>query len=166
MRNTKKILFSGALIGALAFTSVTHAEGEPQMAADQTVPQAPAQQDATPAVPQIPAQQDPLVPTQSAPDQVNPGEPQSATPPEAAQQLPTDPYDVTEFFSDAQRYAIGDAVPEKYRTKTYEIIEWQKRHLPAPEADSHWTYMGGNYVLIANSDGKIIKVKSGDIFFH
>ncbi|GLR08498.1 hypothetical protein COO59_18765 [Mixta theicola] len=123
MRNTTKILFSGALIGALAFTSVAQAEGEQQAAPAETVPQPSAQQ-------------------------------------------PKEPYEVTEFFSDAQRYTIGSAVPEKYRTKTYEITEWQKRHLPAPDADSHWTYMGGNYVLISNVDGKIIKAKSGDIFFH
>ncbi|MGD8165551.1 RcnB family protein [Pantoea sp. FN0307] len=191
MRNTTKILFSGALIGALAFTSVTHAEGEPQTAPAETVPQTPAQQDPNQGVPQTPAQQDPNqgVPqtpaqqdptqgqTQDAPastvpqepaqtqPQVEPATPDAATP-DTAQQQPKEPYEVTEFFSDAQRYTIGSVVPEKYRTKTYEITEWQKRHLPAPDADSHWTYMGGNYVLISKADGKIIKARSGDIFFH
>ncbi|AUX95360.1 hypothetical protein C2E15_03360 [Mixta gaviniae] len=133
----------------------------------QPVPQTPGQQDPTQnqtpgapesAVPQDPTQTRPQ--TETAPDVT-----QNA--PDAAQaQQPKEPYEVTEFFSDARRYSIGDAVPEKYRSKTYEITEWQKRHLPAPEADSHWTYMGGNYVLITNGEGKIVKAKSGDIFFH
>lgn len=177
MRNTTKILFSGALIGALAFTSVAQAEGEQQAAPAETAPQ--TQQNPAQGVPQTPAQQDPTqVQTQGAPEsavpqdptqtrpQADPATPGAATAPNAAQQQPKEPYEVTEFFSDAQRYTVGSQVPEKYRAKNYEITEWQKRHLPAPDADSHWTYMGGNYVLISNADGTIIKVKSGDIFFH
>ncbi|TPG58246.1 RcnB family protein, partial [Ewingella americana] len=38
--------------------------------------------------------------------------------------------------------------------------------LPAPSADSHWTYIGGSYALITNTDGKILKAESGDIFFQ
>ncbi len=173
MRNTTKILFSGALIGALAFTSVAQAEGEQQVAPAETVPQTPAQQNPAQGVPQTPAQQDPTqMQTQGAPESAVPQDPTQTRPqvdpaaPDAAQQQPKEPYEVTEFFSDAQRYTVGSQVPEKYRAKSYEITEWQKRHLPAPDAGSHWTYMGGNYVLISNADGKIIKAKSGDIFFH
>jgi Ni/Co efflux regulator RcnB len=175
MRNTTKILFSGALISALAFTSVARAEGEQQTAPADGAPQ--TQQNPTQGVPQTPAQQDPnQVQTPGAPETAVPQDPTQTSPqgadtqpaptaaPEAAQ--PKEPYEVTEFFSDAQRYTIGSQVPEKYRAKAYEITEWQKRHLPAPDAGSHWTYMGGNYVLISNADGKIIKAKSGDIFFH
>ncbi len=42
----------------------------------------------------------------------------------------------------------------------------QLRNLPAPDAGSHWTYMGGNYVLITDADGKILKAYNGDIFYH
>ncbi|MEQ4530245.1 MAG: RcnB family protein [Mixta sp.] len=176
MRNTTKILFSGALISALAFTSVARAEGEQAAPAD-SAPQ--TQQNPAQGVPQTPAQQDPnQVQTQGTPEAAVPQDPTQTRPqsaqdqpaptaaaPDAAPQ-PKEPYEVTEFFSDAQRYTIGSQVPEKYRAKAYEITEWQKRHLPAPDAGSHWTYMGGNYVLISNADGKIIKAKSGDIFFH
>ena len=187
MRNTHKLLFSGALISALAFTSVAYAEGEqatdpaqtqenPIQSAPQTQGNpgqpAPEQTPANPAqpVPQTPDQQNQQDPTQGAPESAMPQDPtqtrpQAETPPDAAQ-APKEPYEVPEFFSDSRRYTIGDTVPEKYRSKTYEITEWQKRHLPAPEADSHWTYMGGNYVLITKGEGKIVKAKSGDIFFH
>ncbi len=29
-----------------------------------------------------------------------------------------------------------------------------------------WTYMGGAYVLISDTDGKIIKAYDGEIFYH
>jgi len=75
-------------------------------------------------------------------------------------------YEVTEFVADFNKYKIGDTVPEMYRSEQYNIKQWQLRNLPAPDAGSHWTYMGGNYVLIADADGKIIKAYNGDIFFH
>ena len=40
------------------------------------------------------------------------------------------------------------------------------RNLPAPDAGTHWTYMGGAYVLISDTDGKIIKAYDGEIFYH
>lgn len=51
-----------------------------------------------------------------------------------------------------------------YRTDEYNIKQWQLRNLPAPDAGTHWTYMGGAYVLINNTDGKIIKAYDGEIF--
>lgn len=74
-------------------------------------------------------------------------------------------HEIKQFTADFQRFEIGDTVPETYRSKTYEIAQWKQRNLPAPQADSHWTYMGGNYVLIANATGKILKAESGDIFY-
>ncbi|MEN5018746.1 RcnB family protein [Erwinia sp. Eh17-17] len=87
-------------------------------------------------------------------------------PPATAPQVnPADPYDLQYFFADFKRFAIGDVVPDVYRSKKYEIVQWKVRHLPAPEADSHWTYMGGNYVLITNADGKILQAKQGEIYY-
>lgn len=76
-----------------------------------------------------------------------------------------DPYDVKNFFADFTHFSIGDTAPELYRSKQYEVSQWNVRHLPAPVADSHWTYMGGNYVMITNADGKILKAESGDIYY-
>ena len=53
-----------------------------------------------------------------------------------------------------------------YRTDEYNIKQWQLRNLPAPAAGTHWTYMGGAYVLISDTDGKIIKAYDGEIFYH
>lgn len=75
-------------------------------------------------------------------------------------------YDVKEFYADSRHYTYGDVVPDLYRTKKYEIVEWQKRHLPPPETGSHWTYIGGNYVLISDGEGKFLKAESGEIFFQ
>lgn len=51
-----------------------------------------------------------------------------------------------------------------YRTDEYNIKQWKLRNLPAPDAGTHWTYMGGAYVLINDTDGKIIKAYDGEIF--
>ncbi|SFN23623.1 regulator RcnB of Ni and Co efflux [Izhakiella capsodis] len=79
---------------------------------------------------------------------------------------PQNDYEVKSFFADYKKYIIGDIVPPLYRTKPYYITDYKVRHLPAPQPDSHWTYMGGNYVLISNGEGKILQAKAGEIFYH
>jgi len=78
----------------------------------------------------------------------------------------TDAYKEETFNADFKNFKMGDIVPDIYRTDTYNIKQWQLRHLPAPGPDNHWTYMGGNYVLITNASGKILNALSGDIFFE
>ncbi|WP_456311139.1 RcnB family protein [Serratia proteamaculans] len=142
MRKLKVVLCS-ALFSAAALSSVPAAWAE----AEQSAEAAPEVQ--APAV-QTPESQNSL----------------SQDPPATAPQTnPNDPYDLQYFFADFTRFAIGDVVPEVYRTKQYEIVQWKVRHLPAPEADSHWTYMGGNYVLITNAEGKILQAKQGEIYY-
>ncbi|MCV6005337.1 nickel/cobalt homeostasis protein RcnB, partial [Escherichia coli] len=34
------------------------------------------------------------------------------------------------------------------------------------DAGSHWTYMARNYVLITDTEGKILKVYDGETFYH
>lgn len=74
-------------------------------------------------------------------------------------------FDIQEFHADYKPFKIGDIVPDLYRTKEYQIDAWKIRHLPAPEAGSHWTYMGGNYVLITDAEGKILRAMKGEIFY-
>ncbi|WP_058913858.1 RcnB family protein [Entomohabitans teleogrylli] len=74
-------------------------------------------------------------------------------------------YDVQEFSANFKNFRLGDTVPDIYRSQPYEIKQWQIRNLPAPEANSHWTYMGGYYVLIADADGKVLRAVTGDIFY-
>ena len=77
-----------------------------------------------------------------------------------------DQYALKEFTADFTQFHIGDTVPAMYLTPEYNIKGWQQRNLPAPDAGSHWTYMGGNYVLITDTEGKILKVYDGEIFYH
>jgi len=78
----------------------------------------------------------------------------------------TSSHEINSFFDDSTEYKLGDTVPGLYRTKPYEIVDWQQRHLPPPLAGSHWTYIGGNYAMITDTDGKILKAESGDIYFQ
>ncbi|CAO97717.1 RcnB family protein [Erwinia tasmaniensis] len=145
MRDLKVVLCS-ALFSAIALSSVASAYADNDPIAEAVVPEVQA-----PAV-QTPESQNSL--SQA------PGEQGSQ-----AQSNPADPYDVKTFFADFKRFTLGDVVPELYRGKKYEITQWNVRHLPTPQADSHWTYMGGNYVMIANVDGKILQAKSGEIYY-
>lgn len=75
-------------------------------------------------------------------------------------------YALKDFIADFTHFNIGSTVPPMYLTDEYNIKQWQLRNLPAPDAGSHWTYMGGNYVLITDTEGKILKVYDGEIFYH
>lgn len=83
----------------------------------------------------------------------------------AALSASANPYEIKSFFADFTHFSIGDTAPELYRSKKYEVTQWDVRHLPAPVAGSHWTYMGGNYVMIENDGGKILKAESGEIYY-
>lgn len=89
-----------------------------------------------------------------------------AAPQTAAATGGTQSYEVKDFVADFTKFTIGDTVPEMYRSEEYNIKQWNLRNLPAPDPGSHWTYMGGNYVLITDADGKILKAYNGDIFYH
>lgn len=144
MRKLKVVLCS--VLFSAALSSVFTAYAESDWAAEGASPEVQA-----PAV-QTPESQNSL---SQAPDEQTP----------QVQSSPADPYDVQTFFADFKRFAIGDVVPDLYRTKKYEVAQWNVRHLPAPEADNHWTYMGGTYVMITNADGKILQAKSGEIYY-
>ncbi len=84
----------------------------------------------------------------------------------AAPQGGIEKYEIQEFVADFTKFKPGDTVPPMYLTEEYNIKQWQARNLPAPDAGSHWTYMGGNYVLITDTEGKILKIYDGEIFYH
>ncbi|QKJ86065.1 hypothetical protein PMPD1_1099 [Paramixta manurensis] len=146
MRKLKGMLLSGVmLVGALPLLSF--ADGENQSVG------------AAPSPTEQPSQT--MTPDQSMSAQ----QPDQAAPPAQADQSGPHSFESQSFFADFKRFKIGDTVPDLYRSKHYQIVEWKKRNLPEPDAGSHWTYMGGNYVLITDADGKILKAESGDIFF-
>ncbi|WP_145031467.1 RcnB family protein [Pantoea ananatis] len=167
MRRTQIAFISaGLLFGSLSLIPAAQAAGE----TTDNVPPPPQIQPANPtaqpgdnnaqpgaaahAKPQAPMSSDsndgitPTTPSQSA---GNPGKPN---------------YDLSTIIIDYKEHKIGDTVPDKYRSKTYTITEWQKRNLPAPQPDTHWAYINANYILITNDTGKIVMGKSGDIFFR
>ncbi|WP_413721383.1 RcnB family protein [Sodalis sp. RH23] len=153
---TQVLLFTaGLLAGSLSLVSPVRAEGEQDAVAPQQEQVQPQQEPAQPEQAPAPAQPDSAQPqlTQPQPELT---QPQPAAPPS---------YELNKIIIDDKEHQIGDTVPAKYLTKQYEIVEWQKRHLPAPVENSHWTYASGNYLLITNDTGKILKAESGDIFF-
>ncbi|HBV38451.1 MAG TPA: hypothetical protein DEF05_01830 [Erwinia sp.] len=158
---SKHVLFSALLFAAMPLVSTAFAEDS----------QVEAPQDPAAAAPQAPATDAPAAPAPAAPAPVapeaqTPSQAQTPSGEEAAPQRdPAHPYEIQYFFADFQRFAIGSIVPDRYRTKKYEIVDWKTRHLPAPEQGASWTYMGGNYVMFAKEDGRILKVESGDIFY-
>lgn len=147
-----KVVICSALFSAASLTGVSsaYAEAEANTAA---LPDA-----STPAAPEGAAAPEPSVPDAGTPEVSSP----EAT---TAQPVAADPYAVKSFFADFTHFTLGDNVPELYRSKKYEVVQWKVRNLPAPVADSHWTYMGGNYVMITNVDGKILKAESGEIYY-
>lgn len=151
MRKLQVILCS-AVFSTVALASVSAAWADDEQNAAQQAPEAVAQQtDAAAAASQTTEAQAETATAEQPSDQ--------------AQADSADPYSVKSFFADFTHFAIGDTVPDLYRTKKYEVTQWTVRHLPAPVAESHWTYMGGNYVMIANTDGKILKAESGEIYY-
>lgn len=170
MRRTQRVLLSmGLLVGSLSLIPAVQAAGE----ATDTVPPPPQIQPANPgAQPATPdtgsaqpdtgaAQNQPQTSSQSN-DGITPTTPTSPAPSNGARPN----YELSTIIIDYKEYKIGDIVPEKYTDKTYTITEWQKRNLPAPQANTHWAYINANYILITNDTGKIVMGKSGDIFFR
>ncbi|MFG1173596.1 RcnB family protein [Erwiniaceae bacterium CAU 1747] len=154
MRKLQVILCS-AVLTTLALTSVSAAWAEDEQNAAQQAPeQAPQDAETTAQGSQA----------EKAPAETATAE-QPSDPTIQALADSADPYSVKSFFADFTHFAIGDTVPDLYRTKKYEVTQWAVRHLPAPVAESHWSYMGGNYVMITNADGKILKAESGDIYY-
>lgn len=166
MSKSKSILFSAILLGTAPLMTVAFAEDAQQA---QTPADSAAQ---TPA--DVPAAQAP----ESQPPSDAPGSSSGTQSQSSAHQMqdpkdqeaqdkpdPAHPYELNYFFADFQRFTRGSVVPDRYRTKKYEIVDWKTRNLPAPDAGTNWTYMGGNYVLISKADGKILKAESGDIFY-
>lgn len=66
-------------------------------------------------------------------------------------------YELDGVTADFKQFHIGDTVPPLYLTPEYNIKQWQQRNLPAPDAGTRWTYMGGSYVLITETEGKSSK---------
>lgn len=173
MRRTQIALISaGLLFGSLSLIPAVQAAGE----TTDNVPPPPQVQPAAPASPSgesnvqpgSNAAQPETAPVQShAPASSDSNDGITPTTPSHAEGNPGKPnYDLSTIIIDYKEHKIGDTVPDKYRSKTYTITEWQKRNLPAPQPGTHWAYINANYILITDDTGKIVMGKSGDIFFR
>ncbi|VDR29126.1 Nickel/cobalt homeostasis protein RcnB precursor [Raoultella terrigena] len=58
----------------------------------------------------------------------------------------------------AHDFRKGQPAPERYRGNAYRINNWNDRGLPAPPQGQHWSYIDGNYVLIAAATGIITSI--------
>lgn len=168
MSNTKIVLLSAVLFGTLPAISPAFAadeQAQPVQATEDPAAQDQSVTDPSAADAQSSAAQENLGVTTpgQTPDVQTPAEHKLDEP---EQPDPANPYAIKTFFADFKRFSIGSVVPDLYRTKKYEIVDWKTRHLPKPEEGTSWTYMGGNYVLFSKADGKIIQAESGEIFYH
>ncbi len=157
MGNSKVVLFTAVLLFGAPFC-LSSAYAEDGQGTDVQTPPAGSSQNPSIAPAQNPTADSSQNPSIAPPQ--NPTADSTQNPPAVHS------YEIQTFYVDSKQYKIGDIVPDLYRTKPYEIVQWNIRNLPAPDDGSHWTYMGGNYVLITNDDGKILKAESGDIFFQ
>ncbi|WP_128174148.1 RcnB family protein [[Pantoea] beijingensis] len=152
---SKTIVFlSAVLLSALPAISTAYAEGQEPLV--QNSPDATAQAD-------IDAQNQGVTSSGQTPDVQTPAEHDQD---DEGKPDPAHPYAVKTFFADFQRFSIGSIVPDRYRTRQYQVVDWKTRNLPQPTDGTHWTYMGGNYVLITEAEGKIVQAESGEIFYQ
>ncbi|PIF23444.1 RcnB family protein [Candidatus Pantoea floridensis] len=160
MRRTHVTLLSaGIFLGALSLTPAALAEGEQT---DNVPPPPQVQQPAPDAQTQAPTAD---APASNEPAESS-GDVAPIRPPQSGDASAPNNYDLTTIIIDYKEYKVGDVVPDEYRKKQYTIVEWQPRHLPAPQPGTHWAYINANYILITDDSGKIVMGKSGEIFFR
>lgn len=59
------------------------------------------------------------------------------------------------FAWNGHDFRRGHPVPHAYRGPHYRVDNWRERHLPPPPRGQYWSYIDGNYVLIAAATGVI-----------
>ena len=52
----------------------------------------------------------------------------------------------------------GHPAPAPFRGDEYRVRDWSDRGLPPPPEGHHWSYIDGNYVLIAAATGIITSI--------
>lgn len=59
------------------------------------------------------------------------------------------------FAWNGHDFRRGHPMPQEYRGPHYRVDDWRERDLPAPPRGQYWSYIDGNYVLIAAATGVI-----------
>lgn len=151
----KKIL-SLAIILSCAFTSVSWADGP---GGNNHGQQQVWQQDAGRSGPDGNRQQGPGKGAQANNHQGNDSNRGPARGDKGPQGNPQQPRHEQEHFAwNGHDFRKGQPAPERFRGNDYQINDWNDRGLPAPPRGQHWSYIDGNYVLIAAATGIITSI--------
>lgn len=62
------------------------------------------------------------------------------------------------FAWNGHDFRRGQPAPEHFRGNDYRVNDWHNRGLPSPPRGQHWSYIDGNYVLIAAATGIITSI--------
>lgn len=60
----------------------------------------------------------------------------------------------------------GHPAPAPFRGDEYRVRDWSDRGLPPPPEGHHWSYIDGNYVLIAAATGIITSILVSGALSH
>ncbi|MCA1175749.1 MULTISPECIES: RcnB family protein [unclassified Pantoea] len=64
-------------------------------------------------------------------------------------------HDGDHFAWNGHDFRRGHPMPPEYRGPHYRVDDWRERRLPEPPRGEYWSYVDGNYVLIAAATGVI-----------
>ena len=70
------------------------------------------------------------------------------------------------FAWNGHDFRKGQPAPERYRGNEYRVSNWNDRGLPPPPQGQHWSYINGNYVLIAAATGIITSILVNGVLSH
>jgi len=68
------------------------------------------------------------------------------------------------FAWNGHDFRRGHPMPHEYRGPHYRVDDWRARRLPEPPRGEYWSYVDGNYVLIAAATGIITSLIIGNAF--
>ena len=68
------------------------------------------------------------------------------------------------FAWQGHHFERGGYVPHDFRGPDYRVDDWQRRGLPEPPHGHRWSYIDGNYVLVAVATGVITSIILNNAF--
>ena len=68
------------------------------------------------------------------------------------------------FAWNGHDFRRGHPMPPEYRGPHYRVDDWRARRLPEPPRGQYWSYIDGNYVLIAAATGVITSLILSNAF--
>ncbi|MBS0910466.1 RcnB family protein [Tatumella sp. JGM118] len=68
------------------------------------------------------------------------------------------------FAWQGHHFEPGQRFPHDFRGPRYRVDDWHRRGLPAPPYGQRWSYIDGNYVLVAVATGVITSIILNNAF--